>query len=239
MVGIEAAQVVVKGKVISAWLNCQLPGKETLLHRTFKLTLAGALTQVNVLVILPGTEVFGGDMVAPAAPTTNKRSTGSAFADEISTIHMVGLMLDMVRMAADGTSAGLPKWNTGVRQKEGGAPAPGGGGNGQVAAKGTVMFDVLSCQLPPNVSLLHNTFNVTLAGGVAHVKVLLILPGTEVFGAEIAAPLPPFIIKRSTGSLVVDSIWTYMVVAFTLAMVSLMPEATSAGIPKWVVNASQ
>ncbi len=101
------------------------------------------------------------------------------------------------------------------------------------------MSDMFNCQFPPKDTLLHNTLRVTESGATVQVKVLLILPGTEVFSDEITAPLPFATISKSTGSLLADWISTIMVVESTLPIERNIADGISAGIPRCLTSEAQ
>ncbi len=162
-----AGQVAANGISTFAILNCQLPPKLTLLHNTFKFTFAGgAPAHVSVIKYTPAEGLVAGEMTAPEPPFTIKRSTGSAFADTALTSIEFAPVFFIVKSIFEPGSP--PKCKTGVAQYgEVGAVA------GQVAANGMFIFAILNCQLPPKLTLLHNTFKFTFAGGApAHVSVI-------------------------------------------------------------------
>ena len=69
------------------------------------LTSAGAVVQVSVLLIFPATDTSGAEMIAPLPLFTSSKSTGSVFADSISTYIEVASIFEIVNLMAEGVSA--------------------------------------------------------------------------------------------------------------------------------------
>ena len=88
-----------------------------------------------------------------------------------------------------------------------------------------------NCQFPPNNSLLHKTLSNTSVGGVpVQVRVTKYTPdpGAVSSAVDIAAPVPPLTISRSTGSTAsADSAVTCIVLVLVFSIVKRISEPAS------------